>query len=56
MGNSNDPHADPTPVGVFPPPDDNPLAGADTDLLVAAKSPEASCELSQCQIGEAFLS
>ena len=56
MGSSSDPCADSTPVGVFLLPDDNPPAGADTDLHVAAKSPGAFYELSQCQIGEAFLS
>jgi len=56
MGNSSDPYADSTLVGVFLLPDDNPLAGAGIDLLVAAKSPEAFCELSQYQIGEVFLS
>jgi len=56
MGSSSDPCADSTPVGVFLLPDDNPLAGADTDLLVAAKSPNAFYELSQCQTGAVFLS
>jgi len=56
MGNSNDLYADSTLVGVFLLPDDNPPVGADTDLHVAAKSPDAFYELSQCQIGEAFLS
>jgi len=54
MGSSSEPCADSIPVGVFLPPDDSPLAGADTDLLVAAKFPEAFYELSQYQIGEAF--
>ena len=53
---NEDPYADSILVGVFPLPDDNPLAGAGTDLLVAAKFLEAFCELSQYQIGEAFLS
>ena len=55
MDNSSDPYADSTPIGVFLPPDDSPLVGADTDPHVAAKSLEAFCELSQYQIGEAFL-
>jgi len=56
MGSSSDLCADSTPVGVFLLPDDGLLAGADTDRPVAAKSPEAFYELSQYQIGEAFLS
>ena len=43
------------PIGVFLLPDDSLLAGAGTDPRVAAKSPEAFCELSQYQIGDAFL-
>jgi len=54
MGNSSDLCADSTPVGVFLLPYDSLLAGADTDPLVAAKSPEAFYELSQYQIREAF--
>jgi len=45
-----------TSVGVFLLPDDIPLAGADTVPHVAAKFLEAFFELSQYQIGEAFLS
>ena len=56
MDNSSDPYADSTPVSIFPLPDDSPLAGADTDPLVATRFPEAFCELSQYQTGEAFLS
>jgi len=56
MGSSNDPCADSTLVGVFLLPDDNLPACADTDPRVAAKSPDAFYELSQCQIGEASLS
>ena len=56
MGSSSDPCADSTPVDVFLPPDDSLLAGADIDPHVAAKFPEAFYELSQYQIGEAFLS
>ena len=41
MDNSNDPYVDSTLVGVFSPPDNSLLAGADTDPHVAAKSPEA---------------
>ena len=47
MGSSSDSCADSTPVGVFLLPDDSLLAGADTDPLVDAKSPEAFNELSQ---------
>ena len=54
MGSSSDLYAGSTPVGAFPLPDDNLPAGANIDLLVAAKSPDAFYELSQCQIGEAF--
>jgi len=56
MGSSSDLYADSTLVGVSLLPNDNPPVGADTDLHVAAKSPDAFYELSQCQIGEAFLS
>ena len=56
MDNSNDPYADSTLVDVFLLPDDNLPAVADTDPHVAAKSPEAFCELLRYQIGEAFLS
>ena len=56
MGNSSDLRADSTPVGVFLLPDDSLLVGADTNPHVATKSPEAFYELSQYQIGEAFLS
>ena len=56
MDNSSDPYVDFIPAGVFPPPNDNPLAGAGTDPHVAVKSPEAFCELSQYQTGEASLS
>ena len=45
MGSSNDLYADSTPVGVFLPPVDNLLAGADTDLPVAASSLEVFYEL-----------
>ena len=55
MGSSSDLYADSTPVGVFLLPDDNLPAGAGTDLLVAAKFPEAFCELLRSQIGETFL-
>jgi len=55
MGSSSDPCADSTPVGVSLLPDDNLPAGADTDPRVASKSPDAFYELSQCQIGEAYL-
>jgi len=55
MGSSSDPCADSTAVGIFLLPDDNLLAGADTDPHVAAESPEAFYELSQYQTGEAFL-
>jgi len=54
MDNSSDLYADSTLVGVFLLPDDSHLAGAETDPCVAAKSPEAFCELSQHQIGDAF--
>jgi len=56
MDNSNDLYADSIPVGVFLLPDDNPPIGADTDLHVAARFPNAFYELSQCQIRETFLS
>jgi len=56
MGSSSDPCADSTPVSVFLLPGDNLLAGADTDLHVAVKSPEAFYELSQYRIEEASLS
>jgi len=46
MGSSSDLYVDSTPVGAFPPPDDNLLLGADTDLHVAAKFPDAFYELS----------
>ena len=54
MGSSSDPSADSTPVSVFLLPDDNLLAGADTDPHIAAKSPEPFYELSQYWIWEAF--
>ena len=56
MSNSNNPYADSTLAGVFLLPDDNPPVGVDTDLHVAAKSPDDFYELSQCEIREAFLS
>ena len=45
MGNSNDPCADSTPVGVFLLPVDNLPAGADTDLPVVANFLVAFYEL-----------
>jgi len=42
MGNSNDLYADSTLVGVFLPLGVDPLADGDTDLLVAAMSPDAA--------------
>ena len=45
MGNSNDPCADSTPVGVFLLPVDNLPAGVDTDLPIVAIFLEASYEL-----------
>jgi len=45
MDSSNDLYADSTPVAVSLPPDDNLLAGADTDLPVAASYLEAFYEL-----------
>ena len=45
MDSSNDLYADSTPVGVSLLPDDNLLAGADTDLPVAASSVETFYEL-----------
>jgi len=56
MGSSSDPCADSTPAGASPLPNDNLLVDVDTDPRIAAKSPDAFYELSQCQIGEAFLS
>ena len=56
MGSSSDLYVDSILVGVSLLPNDNPPVGANTDLLVAAKSPDAFYELLQCQIGEAFLS
>ena len=56
MGSSSDLCVDSSPVGVFLLPDDSLLADAETDPHVAAKSLEVSYELSQYQIGEAFLS
>jgi len=56
MGSSSDPCVDSILNGVFLLPDESPLAGADTDPHAAAKFPEAFYELSQYQIGEAFLS
>ena len=44
MGNSNDPYADSTLVGVFLPPDDDLPVGADTDLHAAARFPDAFYE------------
>ena len=44
MGSSSDLYADSTPVSVFLHPDDSLLAEADTDLHIAAKSPEAFYE------------
>jgi hypothetical protein len=55
MGSSSNLYADSISVGVFLLPNDSLPAGADTDPHVAAKSPEAFYELSQCQIGETFL-
>jgi hypothetical protein len=45
MDSSNDPYADPTPVGVFLFPVDNLPAGADTDFPVVANVLEAFYEL-----------
>jgi hypothetical protein len=44
MGNSSDLCADSTLVGAFLSPDDDPPVGADTDLHVAARSPDAFYE------------
>ena len=41
MGSSSDLYVDSTPVGAFLLPDDNLFVDADTDLRVAAKSPDA---------------
>ena len=56
MGSSSDLYDDSTPVGFGLLLSDDPPVDADTDLHVAAKYPDAFYELSQCQIGEAFLS
>ena len=56
MGSSSDLCADSTLDGVILLPDDGLLADADNDPHIAAKSPEAFYQLSQYQIGEAFLS
>ena len=42
MGNSNDPYADSTLVGVFPLSGDDFLAGDDTDLHAVARFPNVS--------------
>jgi hypothetical protein len=56
MGSSSDLYADSILVGVSLLPNDNPPVSTDTDLHVAARSPDAFYELSQCKIGEAFVS